>query len=290
MDENQDSYPPPPVPVASPAPGTGAAPTLPEPASGHPAGPPKKNRTLIVVLIVLGLLMFCCLASVLGGVLIFRANIDNVWNSIGEESDTIDAGPRSVDPEWDAFDPEPFDSSVYQLLSARNEALLAEIHTALFPDYTIVEAVCEPGSIEKDSYWMDTVHVVASFNDDPAVRIAYPVWIQPEGLEGEAAEDPSLGEGEVLGFTNDGTAFIYYEDLLPDLMSGLADADAVALAQQAQKDFPGCYISYLEIDGDDGYLSVVKYNNYPEQTPLFGLTYMRVDGDWEYLSSERREG
>lgn len=319
MDENQTSYPPPPPP---PVPPTSAAPQVPVPpapavppvspstATVAPPAPPvqppsgtspvaeppkKKNKTLIIVLVIIGVLLLCCVGSAVGGIVLFRSASSDVVSDLESElgadvtEDLVDAG-GSVDPAWDDFDPAPYDTTVYQPLSARNQALLTEIHAAVFPGFTIEEAVCEPGYEDEDTFWMDSVYVRAVLDSDPDVRIVYPVWIQLEAsvAAGSYTDPASLDEGEVLEKTADGVEYLYYDDLLTGLMKGAADADLIELVAQAGVDFPDSYTGYAEIDGDDGYLTVTKWDAYPPYTPLFDLTYARVDGAWEYVSSEQR--
>ena len=306
MDENQNSYPPPPpAPAVPPAPAQPAYDATPAPQPQVPAqpayapapaaAPPKKNKTLVIVLVIVGVLLLCCIGSAVGGILLFRSASSEVVSELESELGTdvteevLEAG-GPVDPAWDVFDPAPFDTTVYQPLSARNQALLTEIHAALFPGFTIEEAVCEPGYEDEETYWMDSIYVRAVLDSDPDIRIVYPVWVQLEKsvAEGSTSDPASLDEGEVLAKTADGVEYIYYDDLLPGLMKGAADQDLIDLIAQVQADFPDACTGYAEIDGDDGYLTVTKWNAYPAYTPLFDLTYTRVDGVWEYLSSEER--
>jgi len=309
MDENQNSYPPPPPPPVPPAPEVPPAPAqptyapAPQPqAPAQPAytpvpaaAPPKKNKTLVIVLVIVGVLLLCCIGSAVGGILLFRSASSDVVSELESELGTdvteevLETGD-SVDPAWDAFDPAPYDTTVYQPLSARNQALLTEIHAVIFPGFTIEEAVCEPGYEDEETYWMDSIYVRAVLDSDPDVRIVYPVWVQLEAgvADGSTSDPSSLDEGEVLAKTADGVEYIYYNDLLPGLMQGAADQDLVDLIAQVRSDFPDSYTGYAEIDGNDGYLTVTKWDAYPDYTPLFDLTYVRVDGAWEYVTSEER--
>jgi hypothetical protein len=303
MDETP--YPPPapePPGPAAPPPPNYAPPAPPAPAPAPPtygapvAEPPKKSKkTLVIVLVIVGVLLLGCCGAGVAGFLFFwpaREEITQVDEDVTvDEEVTTDSSAGALDPAWDEFSP-VMDTSVYVEPSARNLALAEEVMGVLYPDFVIAEIVCEPGEFDGETYWMDNVYVAAALSSDSSVRIVVPLYFQLE--EGQADGSSSVGEdaldeGEALATTSNGTQYIYYTDMHPALMNGISDEGVVALLAQVQADFPEAYSEYEQIDADNAVISITKWEAYPEYVDGFTLTYRRSGDSWEYVSSESWE-
>jgi hypothetical protein len=193
------------------------------------------------------------------------------------------------DTGWEAFLPGPYDATVFSAPSERNIALVQEIHAQLYPDFTVDEVLCEPGYIEGDTFWEDQLFVKASLTSDPGVQIAYVLYIElQEAFEQGVSYDPADIESYLTLTTSaNGTEYIYNHSRMPGLLNGISDPAVIGLLAQSQADFPGSVADYVEIDGDQGYLTLTRWEAYPAYVGGFDVTYTRMNGGWEYISSQQ---
>ena len=282
---------------------------------GTPIQPqPKKNRTVIIIVAVVAALLLCCCGVAVAGVLLFlpagsevSSLPDELTDSLAdgglapdEDGGTTDGGGTDATDDtggvaaaqesgWDAFAPGAYDTTVFTEPSARNQALVEEIHAQLYPDFAIEDIVCEPGYIEGDTYWEDQLYVMASLASDSSVKIAYVIYIElVEAWAGGISYDPADIESYLTLTTSaDGTEYIYDHSRLIGFLNGVSEPDLVPLLAQVQTDFPGAVVDYAEIEGETAYVTLTRWEAYPPYAGGFDVLYDRVADGWEYASSEQ---
>ncbi|MEA5075936.1 MAG: hypothetical protein VB139_06260 [Coriobacteriia bacterium] len=273
--------PPPPPDAGTPAYAAQAAP------------PPKKSKTLVIVLVILGVLLLCCIGSVVGGLTIFSSTVDEVTGSLEDAgidvevpgSGTVDTGSGDVTggrSEWAAFQPQLVDASIYAEPTAKQTALIEEIHQKLYPDFIIEDTVAEPGIEDADSYHPDMLYVKASLAGDPDVRIAYYMWTDSEASKagGVHLTEDQTETYETLAQASDGTYYIYDHENLVGVMNGTVDSDLASVLKQAEVDFPG-YVAIMAGD-DGGNIGIVltRWEAFPDLEEGLAVTFAPDGGGW----------
>lgn len=255
--------------------------------------PPKKNKTLVIVLVILGVLLLCGIGSVIGGLTIFSSTVDEVSSSLEDagidvevpDTGTGDTGSGDVTggrTEWEAFQPQLVDASIYAEPTAAQSALIEEIHNELYPDFIIEDTVAEPGIEDAELYHPDMLYVKASLARDPDVRIAYYLWTDSEASKagGVHLTEDQTETYETLAQSSDGTYYIYDHENLMDLMSGSVDDDLVSVLRQAEVDFPGYVAIMAGDDGDNIGVIVTRWEAFPDLEEGLAVTFSPDGNGW----------
>lgn len=301
-----DFTPPPPsapeVPVTPPA-----APEVPQYAPPPPpenmppsyaaqAAPPpqKKSKVLVIVLVILGVLLLCCAGGIVGALTIFKADSDVTTDtSVDFDFDTETEAPDDATgeletpaeetggrAEWVEFQPELADASIYAEPTAKQTALIEEIHAKLYPGFKIEDTIAEPGIEDADSYYPDMLYVKASLESDPDVRIAYYMWTDSEASTagGVHLTEEQAESYETLAQSSSGTYYIYDHENLIGLMEGSIDDRITGVLAQAEAEFPGYVAIIVGEDGDNIGAVLTRWSAFPDLEDGLAVTF-EPDGD-----------
>lgn len=289
------SYPPPPAP---PEQYTAPAPPSPDYSPQGAVTPEKKkNKTLVIVLAIVGVLLLCCCGSVIAGVTIFKDTTEEITGDLGDfniddggeatDDDTtggneITGGSTGGQAEWDEFQPELVDASIYGDPSSADMALVEEIHAELYPDFDIDDVVLEAGGETTDSYFPNILYVKASLPSDPAVRIAYYFWADaPDAVSaGYVLTEDQTETYETLAQSSTGINYIYDHENLMGLIGGVSEDDLVDVLAQADQDFPDYVAMMTAMDGDTAHLVITRWEAFYDLSEGLEITYERDGDSW----------
>jgi len=258
-----------------------------------PPAPPKKKPAAIIIAVVVVLLLCCCGVGA-AGLFFFAADsevttdgsIEVPWDSSDDGSAPLEA---EADPAWTAFAPAGYDPAVIVGPSARNVALVEEIHPQLYPDFAIEEVLSQPGFIDGETYWDDALFVRAAHRDDSSVRIAYVLYIElEEAWAADISYDPeSLEEYLTLATTANDTEYLYDHEQLVAFLDGVSDSQLIELLAEIDTQFPGYVADYVERFDDTAYVTITRWEAFPEYSGGFDLTYTLTADGWMYDSAEQ---
>jgi hypothetical protein len=264
---------------------------------GAAAPEPKKNKALIIGIVVLAVLLLCSGGAALGGLALFSAAEDEVATELPQEPeagteapDSDDAGDTSGEtaapagglPEWTAFQPSLVDASIYTAPSTGQSALAEEVTSKVYPGFQVEDVVVELGGEDAENYYPDIIYVKASYGDEPSARIAFYFWTDPEAA---AAADVHLGPEqaesyETLAESSDGTSYIYDHENLATLVGGVSQPELIDVLAQADQDFPG-YVAFISgMDGGSIGIVITRWEVFPDLAEGLAVTYTEAPGGW----------
>ena len=253
----------------------------------------KRSPVAVIAGVIVALLACCCVSAALG-LILFSADLSETGDGDLSDIEAVlrgesrpGAGADDARSAWDTFDPEPFDPEDYVAPTERHISLLEEITGTLYPGFTVVDAVVYPGWVGEDSYYSDSLHVLAVHSDDPGMVIAFSIDMELEEAWGAGASysEDALAEDEALGLTGDETEYVYDTTRLPGLLHGAQDPESLVLLEQIARDFPNAVTDGLRFERDLGLATITRWEGYPSLSGGFSVTYERVDGDWQLIDA-----
>ncbi|MDO8847468.1 MAG: hypothetical protein Q7W51_03640 [Coriobacteriia bacterium] len=270
-------------------------PATPQPQYQQPQ-PPKKKKTGLIIGIVVGVLLLCCVGSGVAAYLIFRAAEDEVTNTLETtdewETNTLDLDSDSndeastMDTGWEDFQPEASADNGYGPLEAFHEEVLDEAVATHYPDLVVKEALVHPST----EYTTDTLVARATLADDPNVQIAFYLEVEnTAGFDSGWTNDPANEEYDYMdyGTASNGREYFWDNSQLVPLLNGIGDSSVTDLLSQAAVDFPGGVIYWVEVDGESGYIEVTRWEAYADYSAGY-IAYYTLDGDtWVLDSAEQ---
>ncbi|HSQ22259.1 MAG TPA: hypothetical protein VLQ52_05670, partial [Coriobacteriia bacterium] len=151
------------------------------------------------------------------------------------------------------------------------------------------EVMSQPGFIDGETYWDDALFVRAAYRGDSSVRIAYVLYVElEEAWEADISYDPeSLEEYLTLATTSNDTEYLYDHEQLAAFLDGVSDPQLIELLAKIDTQFPGYVADYVERFDDTAYVTITRWEAFPEYGGGFDLTYMRTADGWEYDSAEQ---
>lgn len=257
--------------------------------------PKKKSQTLIIVLVILGVLLLCCAGGIVGALNIFKADSDvttdtSVDFEVDTESETPDDTTGELESpdetggraEWVEFQPILADESIYAEPTAKQTALIEEIHEKLYPGFKIEDTLAEPGVEDADSYHPDILYVKASLESDPDVRIAYYMWTDSEASTagGVHLTEEQAESYETLAQSSSGTYYIYDHENLIGLMEGSVDERMTAVLAQAEQEFPGYVAFMIGEDGNNIGAVLTRWSAFPDLEDGLAVTFEPDGSGW----------
>lgn len=301
---------PPPAPQVPPTPAPPQpqyAPPAPQPAyeqqqyqqPPYAEPQPPKKKTGLIIGIVVGVLLLCCIGSAVAGYLIYKAAADEVSNTLdtSDESSTDntldlnadtteDVTASTIDTGWESFQPSVTPGNGYGALESFHQEVLDEAAATLLPDFEVQEALARPSA----EYTTDTVVARATLADDPSVQIAFYLEVEnTEAFDSGWTNDTANEEYDYLdyGVAANGREYFWDNTQLVPLLGGISDPAVTDLLVQAATDFPGGVIYWIEIDGSTGYIEVTRWEAYQDYSAGFTADYT-LDGDtWVLQSAEQ---
>jgi hypothetical protein len=272
---------PPPAPTV-PQPG---APQPQYPAAQPPAQPPKKKTGLIIGIVV-GVLLLCCIITAVAGFLLFGIVKDSSDETLGEVITELESSSDNESTyegsEWADFRPEIEDSSIYSRPSQAQLDLIDEVNSSLYPDFEVDDVVLEEGSEDAESFYPSILYVKASLSSDPAVRIAYYIWADWDEAvaAGYALSEDRAESYETFAVASDGTGYIYDNENLEGLIFGVSDQDVVDVLARADVDFPDYVVMMTTPMGDTCEIVITRWEAFPDLTAGLTVTYDRDGDSW----------
>lgn len=297
--------PPPSAPqpqYAPPAPQAQYAPPAPQPqydqSQYQQSAPPKKKKTGLIIGIVVGVLLLCCIGSSVAGYLVYRAAEKEVTDTLDStedwttddtldlDSDTADDSASTIDTGWEDFQPEASADNGYGALEGFHQEVLDEAMSTHFPDFEVQDALVRPST----DYTTDTLVARATLADDPNVEIAFYLEVEnTDAFNSGWTNDPANEEFDYLdyGTAANGREYFWDNTQLVPLLGGISDSAVTDLLSQAASDFPGGVIYWVEVDGDTGYIEVTRWEAYADYSAGYTANYT-LDGDeWVLDSAEQ---
>jgi len=293
------SAPQPEYPPAAPQPEY--PPTAPQPqydqSQYQQAQPPKKKKTGLIIGIVVGVLLLCCIGTSVAGYLVYRAAEKEVTDTLESDdwttddtldldSDSTDESATTIDTGWEDFRPEAAADNGYGALEGFHQEVLDEAAATLYPDLNIEDALVRPSA----DYTTDTLVARATLADNPDVQIAFYLEIEnTAAFDSGWTNDPANEEYDYLdyGTAANGREYFWDNTQLVPLMGGITDGSVTDLLAQAAEDFPDGVVYWVEVDGDTGYIEVTRWEAYPDYSAGYVANYT-LDGDvWVLDSAEQ---
>jgi hypothetical protein len=257
--------------------------------------PPKKKKTGLIIGIVLGVLLLCCVGSSVAAYLIYRAAEQEVTSTIESndfnmdtfDTDTnTDISASTIDTGWESFYPGATPDNGYGALESFHQEVLDEVAASLFPDLVIEEALARPST----EYTTDTVVARTTLADNPDVQIAFYLEVEnTAAYDAGWTNDTANEEYDYLdwGTASNGREYFWDNTQLVPLMYGITDPTVSDLLAQAAADFPGGVIYWVEVDGSSGYIEVTRWQAYADYSAGY-MAYYTLDGDtWVLDSAEQ---
>lgn len=306
-------YPPPaPEPPPAGAPQQQYAPPAPQaqypPAAPQPQYDPsqyqqpqpakKKKKTGLIIGIVVGVLLLCCIGSSVAGYLLYKAAEKEVTNTLDSsqdsttdntldlDTDTADDSASAIDTGWEDFRPEAYADNGYGPLESFHQEVLDEAVAVHYPDLVVQEALVRPST----EYTTDTLVARAKLADNPDVQIAFYLEVEnTDAFNSGWTNDPANEEYDYLdyGTAANGREYFWDNTQLVPLLGGISDDTVTDLLVQASKDFPGGVIYWVEVDGDTGYIEVTRWEAYADYSAGYVANYTLDGGEWVLDSAEQ---
>lgn len=265
-------------------------------ASYQQPQPPKKKKTGLIIGIIVGVLLLCCIGSAIAGYLVYKAAEDEITNTLesteGWETDTTldldsnETDDSSTDTGWEDFRPEALADNGYGALEGFHQEVLDEAAAMHYPDLDVEEALVRPSA----DYTTDTLVARASLSGNPDVQIAFYLEVEnTEAFNSGWTNDPATQEYDYLdyGTATNGREYFWDNSQLVPLLGGITDDSVTDLLVQASEDFSGGVIYWVEVDGESGYIEVTRWDAYPDYSAGY-TAYYTLDGDtWVLDSAEQ---
>ncbi len=263
-------------------------PATPQPQYQQPQ-PPKKKKTGLIIGIVVGVLLLCCVGSGVAGYLLYRAAEDEVTNTLETtdewETDTLDLDSDitedevTLDTGWDEFEPITYDPSLWVSTDTFHDEVLDDAMSSLFPDFELAEVLARPTT----EYSTDTVLARATLASDSDVAIAF--WLEVENtpaFESGWVWDPAAEGYDYMDVTTapNGREYSWDNTQLVPLLFGISDETSEDLLRAVASDFPDCVISLVENDGETGYVEFTRWDGYPDYESGFYANYTYDGSEW----------
>lgn len=262
------------------------------------AQPPKKKKTGLIIGIVVGVLLLCCIGSAVAGYLVYRAAEKEVTDTLDStedwttddtldlDADSTDDSASTIDTGWEDFQPEAYADNGYGALEGFHQEVLDEAISTHYPDLEVQEALVRPST----EYTTDTLVARATLADDPSVEIAFYLEIEnTDAFNSGWTNDPANEEYDYLdyGTASNGREYFWDNTQLVPLLGGISDSAVTDLLSQAASDFPGGVIYWVEVDGESGYIEITRWEAYPDYSAGY-IAYYTLDGDeWVLDSAEQ---
>ena len=263
--------------------------------SGQKPQKPGSNKTLLIVLVVVGLLLLCC---GIGGLLAFLAvsNADEVATVQAPAPppyDAPNAGPEPVSPvdeearlaEWAAWEP-ALGSVLTTAPTERQVSIADQVAAAVLGEARITELLVEPGYYDEQDglHIADTYYFKATVQSAP---LAFYFWATPrQWADMDVSWDESTVESyRTLASLPDGTQYEYEHDSFAPAMGGAPSAIYVDLLQTVAEDWPDAVCVWATFVGDSVEYAaayVTTWESFMDDAPFTGaeVYYVLQDGQW----------